>query len=497
MVSDSIDLLAGESYPVLATITAIRDGGTVYLLEEQMASKVYYMDARSNSVQTSMVAKMLSVFDEAGFNELIGKNDVVAIKLHCGEWNNSSYLRPVYARALADKVKSLGGRPFVCDTTTLPYTTYASRATELDLLATAERNGYSAAVLGCPFICADGFNGTDDYHVPLPEGYILKEAYVANAIAAADVLIALTHFKGHPLGVIGGSMKNLGIGAQSKRGKFNTHMGGHPNYGLSTSILHPENYKGRRGDKQWQILEGVCPYRLFHVTEDSVEWEQEKCKSCLACLPALLGRGIVELPESNFEATCAAIADACLATVKAVGKGKVAFINMAIDISPMCDCVNHSDMSLVPNLGVFAGFDPVAIDKACIDKVIEAVGMTDSLAEDREVTASGERKFEACSALMSGLTEEMQLNVGEINGLGSRKYELVDVAQRQAEDFAFPPDPRPVGVRFRKLFKKIPPFPSERHGGKGFAREDKVDLGAINRYVGDAKPQPDTEPKES
>jgi len=83
-------------------------------------------------------------------------------------------------------------------------------------MVTAERNGYNSATLGCPFIYADGFMGTDDLRVDLPQGYILKEAYIAEAIAAADVLITLTHFKGHPEGVIGGAIKNLGIGAQSK-----------------------------------------------------------------------------------------------------------------------------------------------------------------------------------------------------------------------------------------------------------------------------------------
>ena len=160
-------------------------------LDIAMVSKVYHMNARSQSGETSMVAKMLTVFEEAGFDSLIKPNDVVAIKTHCGEWNNTAYLRPVYARALADRVKSLDGRPFVCDTTTQPYNPHASRVTELDFLATAERNGYSPAVLGCPFICADGFLGTDDYRVDLPEGYILKEAFVASAIAAADVLIDL------------------------------------------------------------------------------------------------------------------------------------------------------------------------------------------------------------------------------------------------------------------------------------------------------------------
>ena len=167
-------------------------------------SQVFYMDAHSESTETSLVSKMLTVFDAAGLDKMIKPNDIVAIKIHCGEWNNTAYLRPVYARALADRIKELGGRPFVCDTTTSTYSPWGSRSSEIDILLTAERNGYSSAVLGCPFICADGFIGTSDFRVDLPEGYLLKEAYVAQAIAAADVLIALTHFKGHAMGVIGG-----------------------------------------------------------------------------------------------------------------------------------------------------------------------------------------------------------------------------------------------------------------------------------------------------
>jgi len=426
---------------------------------------------------------MLTVFEAAGFDNLIKPGDVVAIKVHCGEWNNTAYLRPVYARALADRVKAVGGMPFVCDTTTLAYSMYASRATGLDIMATAERNGYNSATLGCPFICADGYVGTDDYRVDLPEGYILKEAYIAQAIAAADVVIALTHFKGHPLGVIGGAVKNLGIGAQSKRGKYNVHMGGHPRYGIATSsIFHPENYKGRKVEKDWQILEECCPFDLIHVTEDSIEWEREKCVSCPACLGLMLGHGILELSEERSEATNAAIADACLATIKAVGSGKVAFINLAIDITRMCDCVGFSDVPILPNLGVFASYDPVAIDKACVDKSIEAEGIHGSRAEEMHVLDTGIRKFEACSPMLAGLSEEIQLNTGEIIGLGTRQYELIPVAEKMMVDFAFPPDPRPVGVRFREQYARFQPFPYDRYEGKGFLREEEVDLERVNTY---------------
>ncbi|MCZ6539622.1 MAG: DUF362 domain-containing protein, partial [Chloroflexi bacterium] len=91
-----------------------------------MSSDVFFMDARSDSADTSLIAKAVTVFDAAGLDRLISPNDVVAIKVHCGEWNSSAYLRPVYARAIADRIKELGGRPFVCDTTTLTYSPYSS-----------------------------------------------------------------------------------------------------------------------------------------------------------------------------------------------------------------------------------------------------------------------------------------------------------------------------------------------------------------------------------
>jgi len=453
-----------------------------------MTPKVYYMDARSHSPQTGIVAKMTTVFEAAGFDSLIKPGDVVAIKLHCGEWDNTAYLRPVYARTLADRIKALGGRPFVCDTTTLPYNTYPSRTTELDLMATAERNGYTSASLGCPFICADGFMGTDDYRVDLPEGFILKEAYIAEAIAAADVLIALTHFKGHPMGVIGGAIKNLGIGAQSKRGKFNVHMGGHPKYGLGGSaVFHPENYKGRRGEKDWQKLEECCPFDLIHVTEASIEWERGKCNNCMACLCPMSSRGIFDPAVERAKATNAAIADACLATIQAVGRDKVAFINLAIDISRGCDCVPYADMPILPHLGVFASYDPVAIDKACLNKAQETIGVHGSTAEEMDVLDSGKRKFEACSTLMAGLSEETQLNTGEIIGLGTRQHELVPVAPKEMVDFVFLPDPRPAGIRFREKYAKLQPFPYDRHEGKGFLREEEVNLERVNTYYEDSE----------
>jgi len=443
-------------------------------------SQVYFMDAHSESPETALPAKMLNVFGASGLEDMIKPNDVVAIKVHCGEWNNTAYLRPLYARTLADRIKELGGRPFVCDTTTLPYSAYGSRTSELDLLITAERNGYTSAALGCPFICADGYIGTGDHRVDIPEGYILKEAYIAQAIAAADVLIALTHFKGHGVGVIGGAIKNLGIGAQSKRGKFNVHMGGHPKYGFpAAATFYPERFKGKAETPDWQILEDCCPFNLWHVYDDHIEWEREKCVGCSGCPGVMAGHGLIDIGAVNFDAVDAAIADACLGTMKAVGPEKVGFINMAIDVSPKCDCVNYAGVPIVPHLGVFASKDPVAIDMACVDAARNSPGIPGSMAEEMDAHHVGDAKFEGSAAMFHSQSEVATINTGHAIGMGSRDYDLVEVPPGDVERFRFPYDKRPSRLRFQERFEKFMPFPSDRHDGRGFLREDEVDLEAI------------------
>ncbi|MCL4535694.1 MAG: DUF362 domain-containing protein [Bacteroidetes bacterium] len=432
-----------------------------------MASKVYFMNDRSASAETSLVSKMLTVFDAADLGSLIEPGNVVAIKLHCGEYNNTAYLRPVYARALADKIKSLGGRPFVCDTTTLPYAAYSSRATALDIMLTAERNGLNSGTLGCPFICADGYLGTDDTRIDLPEGVILKEAYIAKAIALADVLIALTHFKGHGGGVFGGAIKNLGIGAQSKRGKMNVHQG-MGTFGINASAFYPHLCNGT-DCPTWEACNTICPYGVISIEDHTMRFEADKCCGCAAC-QGVVTCGVLEAPMERNDAGTTAIADGALGAVKAVGREKCGFVNLAIDIAPACDCAGFSDRSIVPNIGVFASKDPVAIDQACLDKVTAAAAIPGSRAEEAGVSAAGVPKFAAASCRW-GSSEFLQINGGLRNGLGTNEYELLEVPPADARQFVFQWDPRPVGIRLRRAFEKEKVYPEG-----GFHRNEAFDL---------------------
>ncbi len=431
--------------------------------------KVYYMDDRSQSNQTSLVAKMLTLFDAAGFNEMIKPKEVVAVKLHMGEHNNTAYLRPVYVRALVDKIKSLGGNPMVVDTTTLPYFPNASRVSALDHLNTITRNGFTPGSLGCPIVIADGYIGTDDVRIDLPEGFILKEQYIATGIALADAMILLTHFKGHGMGTYGGALKNMGVGCASKRGKLNLHMGGHPKYGFVNTGFFPDRCKGQ-DCATWQVCQNICPEGLIHITRNSIEWEKERCTGCLACLGLIVMCGVAGLPEDFFEASNAAIADSALAAAKAVGKDRIGYINLAIDVAPGCDCVSFSDRPIVPNLGVFASKDPVALDSACLQTAKASAGMPGSAAMEKAVMEPGFPKFTACGSMM-GVSEDIQPNVAQKIGLGTREYELVEVSPAD-DPTAYLFDAVPIGAKFRKAYtKKGDIYPAE-----GFKRVEEVDF---------------------
>jgi hypothetical protein len=171
------------------------------------------------------------------------------------------------------------------------------------------------------------------------------------------------------------------------------------------------------------------------------------------------------------------MADGCLAAVKAVGVGKVGFINMAIDVSPACDCVGFADMPIVPHLGVFASADPVALDRATLDKARDAPGVPGSAAEDYEAQEPGTCKFTTVSAhSFEGLSEEIQIVTGSLNGLGSLEYELVTVDPVADEMLWRFPDRRTLREKFGPLYAKDDPFPRERHEGQGYKRKAAVDL---------------------
>ncbi|MBQ8919580.1 MAG: DUF362 domain-containing protein, partial [Acidaminococcaceae bacterium] len=186
-------------------------------------SKVYFTDFHMPYGGDPLPVKLAKLMKKAGFNNIDFKDKFVAIKMHFGEAGNLAYLRPNYAKVVVDMVKAAGGRPFLTDCNTLYV---GSRKHALEHLDTAYVNGFNPLCTGCHVIIADGLKGTDEALLPVPNGEVLKEAKVGKALADADIIISLSHFKGHEMAGFGGAIKNVGMGGGSRAGKMEQHSNG-------------------------------------------------------------------------------------------------------------------------------------------------------------------------------------------------------------------------------------------------------------------------------
>jgi len=424
-------------------------------------ANVHFMDSTSIDFNSGLVAKTQQLFEKADLKGCFKKGDRVAVKVHMGEWGNTAYLRPVLVRVIVDKIKESGGKPFVTDTTTLPYYTIASRQTAEDYLITAAYNGFTEETMGCPIVIADGPFGLDDIYIDFPEGIVLDETYIAKAIAEADAMIAVSHFKGHDWGVYGGSIKNIGVGCVSKRGKTILHMCLHPKVGIKDWEFDGTFCKGKVCE-EWTVCQNLCPAEAIEVLEDKLTYDLEKCIGCLACCELVYKCSIRTMPKEWYEYTVIGMADSASAVIKCLGKEKAGFITFGIDISPSCDCGQFADRPIMPNLGVFASKDMVAIDTAALDMTMQMRGIVDSLSEERGALDSGTEKFTLVSS-EKNISQWIQINVCDELGVGTKNYDLLlEPVSKEWWKFCFPKYrdlKKPPSYYFRKYFADEPLVP--------------------------------------
>ncbi len=309
-------------------------------------SKVWFTDM-STGMRESVTQKMLRLCKAAGLDTLDVNDKFVAIKLHFGEDGNLAYLRHNYAAALAAYLKEKGAKPFATDCNTLYV---GSRTNALDHLACAARNGYTPATLGCEVIIADGLLGRDERLVPVEGAEYIKEAKIGAALMDADVVISLTHFKGHESAGIGGALKNLGMGGGSRAGKMEMHCSGKPQVDEELCV-------------ECKLCAKACAHGAIDYARGKAHIDHDKCVGCARCVEACPKSAIQPAFHSN-EYLNMRMAEYTAAVVK----GRPQFhIALAIDISPYCDCYSLNDAPVIPDVGMFASFDPVALDHACAD----------------------------------------------------------------------------------------------------------------------------------
>lgn len=362
--------------------------------------KVFFTDMSAKS-RRNLLDKTRELFQKAGFGDFIEKGDIVAVKVHFGESGNIAFLPPPIIRVIVDCIKERGGKPFLTDANTLYNGT---RRNAVDHLETALRNGFSYETVGAPIIIADGLKGHDYVNVAI-EGEHYKNVKISSAVHHADAFIAISHVKGHEVFGFGGAIKNIGMGCGSPSGKQAMHSGMTP-----------------RVKQEKCIGCGICVERcpveaITFQNGRKANINKEKCIGCGECVAFCPVKAIPinwVTTESDVQEKTAEYA---MGVVKPK-KGKVGFINYIMNVSPDCDCCGWNDVPLVPNLGMMASKDSVAIDQASLDVIEKAPVMANSILGDH-----GEVKDKFGTVHGKDCTHI--LRHGEKIGLGAREYDLV------------------------------------------------------------------------
>lgn len=370
-------------------------------------SKVYFTDFRTH-VGVSLTEKLQRLIKKAGITDIDMDGKFVAIKMHFGELGNLSYLRPNYAKAVADVVKECGGKPFLTDCNTL-YP--GSRKNALEHLDCANINGFNTITTGCQIIIGDGLRGTDDITVPVRNGEYCKEAYIGRAVMDADIFISLTHFKGHESTGFGGAIKNIGMGCGSRAGKMQQHNSGKP-------IVHDDLCRGcRRCAKE-------CGSDAIAYENGKAVINQDICKGCGRCIGACAFDAIENQNWNANEILGRKMAEYS----QAVCDGRPTFhISLVRDISPNCDCHGENDAPILPDVGIFASFDPVALDQACVDACLHATPMPNSQLSDNLADPHWHHHHDNFLDSNPNVRWKETLEHAEKIGLGTREYELIQM----------------------------------------------------------------------
>ena len=371
-------------------------------------AKVYFSDLRA-PIGTNLLKKLEKLIRTAGIDGIDMEKKLVAIKIHFGEPGNLSFLRPNYAKVVADVVKSMGGVPFLTDCNTLYV---GRRKNALEHMDAAYENGFSPFSTGCQIIIGDGLKGTDDVEVPVEGAEYIQTAKVGRAITDADVFISLTHFKGHEATGFGGAIKNIGMGCGSRRGKMEQHNSGKPEVSKKKCV-------GCR-----QCAKQCGQDAISYGPDRKASIDQDKCVGCGRCLGACNFDAIFNRNASANDDLNRKMAE----YAKGVVDGRPQFhINLVMDVSPFCDCHPENDIPIIPDVGMFASFDPVALDQACTDACLRQPVMPGSRLDQYLHTEGCEDHHDHFCNNFPETNWRSCLEHAEKIGLGTRSYERIEV----------------------------------------------------------------------
>lgn len=402
-----------------------------------MRSKVYLVRLEDGAGPECQALAVEKLFDYCKVGKIIGKNDFVAIKFHAGEKKNDTHVAPEIPAVLVRKVKENGGQPFLTETATLYR---GERENAVRHILHAINQGFGIENVGAPFIPADGLTGNAEIDVEI-NCEINKTVKIAHEARMADCLLIISHPTGHIITGFAATIKNLGMGLTGRSGKLFQHSTMVPTINREKCILCGKCIK-------W------CPRDAITEVEGKASIDEEKCVGCGQCLAVCKsdavkfdknwgGDGVSKIHNGEsdkvkfdwkrifrirflkiqkqfdvIEPTLRAesysmqrnMAEHAYGVVK--GKeDKCFFFNIAVNMTPDCDCVDLRQEKAIPDIGILASNDPVALDTATLMLTCQSDN------ENKDIVKK----------IYDHLDGQIQLKHAQKIGMGSMDYELVEV----------------------------------------------------------------------
>ena len=349
--------------------------------------------------EASLPAKFRRALALYPLTEMV-KDKVVALKMHLGGDLGYTTVHPLFVRLLVQALKAAGGRVFVTDTHWA--------------MGEAVARGYTAEVLGAPILPASG--AMDRYYYSRPVDYrTLKEIQVAGHIQDAEVLINLSHAKGHGACGYGGACKNIAMGCVSGATRSEIHrlQGG--------MIWNAESCE------HCNKCVKACRYGANKFNDkNEYEVNYDDCTYCQHCVNACPTNALTTddagyQPFQEGMALCTEQVLKRFAPGSAL-PGSALYINVLLNISILCDCWGMSTPSLVPDIGIMVSNDIVAIEQATLDAIKTENLIPGTLPLGRRLRG-GQHLFEK----IHGKDPFVQVAALERRGLGTRQYDLIEV----------------------------------------------------------------------
>ncbi|MFC1677919.1 DUF362 domain-containing protein [Planctomycetota bacterium] len=357
-----------------------------------MTSKVFFIKASLDEGPEVISEKAVKLFKAGKFADCFAEKDYTAVKIHVGEAGNTTYIKPPCIKGLVGELLKLKAKPFLTDTSTL----YGGRRhNAIDHTILAHEHGFCFEKLGAPFIAPDGLFGNAELPVRI-NCEMNEEVFIASDIVNCQSIISIAHFTGHCEACAAATIKTLGMGCANRKGKMRQH-----------AVLEFEinNSCQSCGD----CLKH-CPADAITIDQVKAHIDQDKCIGCAECIAVCRFDAVKHKKDVSKEMLQKNIAEHALGAIKDKER-KAAFFNYAISITKDCDCFSTPDMkNIVDDIGILASTDPVAVDKAAAD-MIEAKG----------------RRNLAQLLKNDTLNQSHQFDHAERIGLGSTKYEIVEI----------------------------------------------------------------------